>query len=207
MRVAEVTGGVIERTKNDESEFVQPLVLGDRLKEIRLSNNLTLADVAEMTGVARSTLSKIENHQLSPTFQVVQKLVEGLSIDIPQLFRAAPADAGGAARRTWTKSGEGVAHPTVTYEHELLCTDLTQRKMVPFKSRVRARSFDEFGDWVRHDGEEFLWVLKGPIAVYSEHYEPLSLETGDCMYFDSRMGHALVSVAEHDGEVLWVVAR
>lgn len=106
-RVSEVSGGVLERTKNEEAEFVQPLVLGDRLKQIRLSNNLTLADVSEMTGVARSTLSKIENHQLSPTFQVVQKLVEGLSIDIPQLFRSAPADAGGASRRTWTKHGGG----------------------------------------------------------------------------------------------------
>lgn len=205
--MSEVSGGVLERTKNEEAEFVQPLVLGDRLKQIRLSNNLTLADVSEMTGVARSTLSKIENHQLSPTFQVVQKLVEGLSIDIPQLFRAAPADAGGASRRTWTKHGEGTPHPTATYEHELLCTDLSQRKMVPFKTTVRAHSFSEFGDWVRHDGEEFLWVLTGPVAVYSEHYEPLVLDTGDCMYFDSRMGHALVSPGETDAEVLWVVAR
>jgi len=89
--MAEVAGGVLERTRTEESEFVQPLVLGERLKAIRLSNSLTLADVSEMTGVARSTLSKIENQQLSPTFQVVQKLVEGLAIDIPQLFRAAPA--------------------------------------------------------------------------------------------------------------------
>jgi len=160
-----------------------------------------------MTGVARSTLSKIENQQLSPTFQVVQKLVEGLAIDIPQLFRAAPASVDGAARRAWTRSGEGLLHPTSTYEHELLCTDLSQRKMVPFKTLVKARDFKEFGDWVRHDGEEFLWVLKGPVAVYSEHYEPIELHTGDCMYFDSRMGHALVSTGESDAEVLWVVAK
>ena len=205
--MSELSGGVLERTKNEEAEFVQPLVLGERLREIRLSNNLTLADVATMTGVARSTLSKIENQQLSPTFQVVQRLVEGLSIDIPQLFRSAPAAVDGAARRTWTLAGQGQAHPTATYEHELLCTDLSQRKMVPFKTVVRARSFSDFGEWVRHDGEEFLWVLKGPVAVYSEHYEPLELNDGDCMYFDSRMGHALVSCGEADAEVLWVVAR
>ncbi len=27
--------------------------------------------------------------------------------------------------------------------------------MMPFKSQIRARSFDEYKDWVRHDGEEF----------------------------------------------------
>lgn len=42
--------------------------------------------------------------------------------------------------------------------------------MMPFKSRVRARAFEEYSDWVRHDGEEFLLILEGEVMFYSEFY-------------------------------------
>ena len=175
---------------------VEPLQLGKRLREIRKSLNLTLEEASQKTGLARSTLSKIENEQISPTFTAVQKLANGLQIDIPQLF-AKPR----------TKSGQGTPHPTSTYEHELLSTDLARKKMVPFKTRVRARSFDDFGDWVRHEGEEFLLVLEGELALYTEFYEPVAMVAGDSMYYDANMGHALVSLSETDALVLWIVAR
>ena len=185
---------------------VEPLQLGKRLREIRQSLSLTLEEASQRTGLARSTLSKIENEQISPTFTAVQKLANGLQIDIPQLF-AKPCSAMASGRRVLTKSGEGTPHPTSTYEHELLSTELARKKMVPFKTRVRARSFDDFRDWVRHEGEEFLLVLEGELALYTEFYEPVAMVAGDSMYYDANMGHALVSLSEEDALVLWVVAR
>jgi quercetin dioxygenase-like cupin family protein len=79
--------------------------------------------------------------------------------------------------------------------------------MIPFKTRVRARSFDDFTDWVRHEGEEFLLVLEGEVALYTEFYEPIALQEGDGMYYDANMGHGLISLSTQDALVLWVVAR
>jgi len=182
---------------------VQPLKLGERIRDIRRGNNWTLEDASRRTGLARSTLSKIENEQMSPTFEVVQKLAAGLEIELPQLFEAAePSSATG--RRTITRAGEGRSRVTGTYEHELLSVELAKRKMIPFRTRVRARSFDAFSSWVRHPGEEFLYVLKGSIAFYSEFYEPVVLDVGDSVYYDSDMGHACVSVSDDDALILWV---
>lgn len=185
----------------------EPLQLGKKLREIRLANKLTLEEASRLTGLARSTLSKIENEQISPSFQAVQKLTAGLGIDIPQLF--VPLSPGHTAnsRRDVTRAGEGQPHPTTTYEHELLAPNLSAKKMVPFKCRVRARSFADFDDWVRHAGEEFLLVLEGEIDVYTEFYEPVRLSEGDSMYYDAAMGHCLVSVSKRDALVLWVTAR
>ena len=185
---------------------VEPLQLGKRLREIRQSLSLTLEEASKKTGLARSTLSKIENEQISPTFTAVQKLANGLQIDIPQLF-AKPHSTMASGRRVLTKAGAGTPHPTSTYEHELLSTDLARKKMVPFKTRVRARSFNDFGDWVRHEGEEFLLVLEGELALYTEFYEPVVMAVGDSMYYDANMGHALVSLSEKDALVLWIAAR
>jgi transcriptional regulator with XRE-family HTH domain len=187
--------------------LVEPLRLGERLKEIRLANQWTLEDVSQRTGLARSTLSKIENDQISPTFTAVQKLINGLGIDLPQLLTPPRNQPRTMGRRDLTRQGGGQHHPTPTYEHELLSCELAQKRMIPFKTIVRARSFDEFSEWVRHDGEEFLMVLEGEVRLYTEFYEPLTLTRGDSIYFDSDMGHALVSTSEADAVVLSVCTR
>lgn len=187
--------------------FVEPLRLGERLKEIRLANQWTLEDVSQRTGLARSTLSKIENDQISPTFTAVQKLINGLGIDLPQLLSPPRKQTRTMGRRDMTRRGEGQRHPTPTYEHELLSCELAQKRMIPFKTIVRARQFEEFHEWVRHDGEEFLMVLSGEVMLYSEFYEPVTLVEGDSIYFDSDMGHALVSISEEDAVILSVCTR
>ena len=185
---------------------LQPLQLGKRVRAIRLSQKLTLQAASARTGVARSTLSKIENELISPTFTIVQKLVHGLGIDIPQLFSQPRAGASPGGRRDITRRGTGKPHPTPTYAHELLATELTQKKMVPFRTEVHARDFAEYPDWVRHEGEEFLFVLTGALLLYTEFYEPVELLEGDSAYYDCTMGHALVSTSARDAEVLWVTA-
>lgn len=196
---------VAKEQGTDKDEKIEPLKLGKRLKEIRMAHGLTLEEASKRTGLARSTLSKIENEQISPTFQAMQKLAGGLEIDIPQLF-APPKQIKATGRRDITRQDEGKPHPTTTYEHELLATQLTKKKMMPFKSRVRARQFEDYSDWIRHDGEEFLLVLSGDITFFSEFYEPVKLSEGDSVYYDATMGHMLVSVSKDDAHILWVTA-
>ena len=193
-------------TASDPDHFVEPLELGKRVKEIRLTKGWTLEEVSKRTGIARSTLSKIENDQVSPSFAIVQKLIGGLGMDLPQLF-VEVQEHSMAGRRDITRSGEGEPHPTATYEHELLSYSISRKKMVPFKTIVRARSFSEFKEWVRHDGEEFLLVLSGSVVFYSEFYEPVELNEGDSVYYDATMGHIVVSLSQKDAQILWVVAR
>lgn len=190
---------------DQQTHKIAPIKLGERLKEIRTSLGLTLEEASQKTGLARSTLSKIENEQISPTFQAMQKLTNGLQINIPQLF-AVPKQVSTTGRRDITRNEEGRTHPTSTYEHELLATQLTNKKMMPFKSLIRARDFDAYADWIRHDGEEFLLVLSGELTFFSEYYEPVNLSEGDSVYYDANMGHMLISVSEEDASIIWVTA-
>lgn len=193
-------------TKNDKVENIEPIELGIKIKKIRTELGITLEEASHRTGLARSTLSKIENEQISPTFQAIQKLTRGLQIDIPQLFEP-PVKKVASGRRDITHCQQGKAHPTATYEHELLATQLLNKKMMPFKSVVRARSMNEYAQWIRHDGEEFLLVLNGEILFYSEFYETVALKEGDSVYYDAQMGHMLVSKSKSDAQVLWVTAK
>ncbi len=186
-------------------EAAQPLDLGVRVRELRKARAWTLEQAAKKAGLARSTLSKIENGQMSPTYDALKKLAVGLQISIPQLFTA-PREGQINGRLGVTKSGQGTAQATVTYEHELLADTLTKKQMLPYRARVRARSMEEFEGWVRHDGEEFLYVLTGVIRLYTEFYEPIEMRRGDSAYYDATMGHNVVSISPEDAMILWVTS-
>lgn len=177
--------------------------LGARVRAARQQQQLTLEAAAKLCGVSRSTLSKIENGLMSPTFDVLQKIVGGLQIDLGELFGSRPRP-NASGRRAITRQGAGQRHAYRGYQMELLATDLAHKAMLPFRIRISAHSLDDFDDWGRHQGEEFLYVISGEVCLYSELYAPTRLGPGDSIYFDSRMGHAAVSVSEEDAEVLWL---
>ncbi|RME13800.1 MAG: XRE family transcriptional regulator [Alphaproteobacteria bacterium] len=195
----------LARAERGAPPEAQPLDLGQRVRELRRSRGWTLQEAAKQAGLARSTLSKIENGQMSPTYEALKKLAVGLGISVPQLFTP-PREARISGRLALTRNGEGTAHPTATYEHEMLATSLTRKAMLPYRARVRARAFEEFDGWVRHDGEEFLYVLTGAIRFISEFYEPIEMRRGDSAYYDASMGHNVISISEEDATVLWVTA-
>ncbi|MEJ6388604.1 helix-turn-helix domain-containing protein [Gymnodinialimonas ulvae] len=182
-----------------------PVDLAVRVRELRKARNWTLEQAAQEAGLARSTLSKIENGQMSPTYAAVKKLATGLGISVPQLFTPKASPEGGG-RLVSTKRGEGAAHATTTYEHELLADQLTQKSMLPYRARIRARSFDEFDGWVRHEGEEFLYVLTGAIRLLTEFYQPIDMVRGDSAYYDAAMGHNVISISDDDATILWVTS-
>jgi transcriptional regulator with XRE-family HTH domain len=188
-----------------EGAVVPPVDLGARVRELRKARKWTLEQAAKQAGLARSTLSKIENGQMSPTYDALKKLAVGLEISVPQLFTP-PAAEKINGRMTVTKSGEGTAKATTTYEHELLGDALRLKQMLPYRARIRARRMEEFDGWVRHDGEEFLYVLTGVIRLFTEFYEPVEMRRGDSAYYDATMGHNVVSVSDEDATILWVTS-
>ena len=187
------------------SETAPPVDLGARVRELRKARNWTLEQAARQAGLARSTLSKIENGLMSPTYDALKKLATGLEITVPQLFTP-PAGEKITGRMAVTRADEGAAKATGTYEHVLLADALRKKQMLPYRARIRARRMEEFDGWVRHDGEEFLYVLTGMVRLFTEFYEPVDMRRGDSAYYDATMGHNVVSLSDEDATILWVTS-
>lgn len=187
----------------EPNEATDGEALGRMIREARKAKNLTLEETARAAGIGRSTLSKIENNQTRPSFDIIRRLTQTLALETPQLFVQAPR-SNISGRRDFTPAGQGEVKDTVTYHHELLCNELTSKRMVPYISTIRARDVSEFPTWVRHAGEEFMFVLSGELTLHTEHYRPLEMKAGDSVYYDSAMGHGCVSTSKEDAVVLWV---
>ena len=181
------------------------VVLSELLKSLRKARGWTLATAAGEAGVAKSTLSKIENGQMSPTYDMLLKLAKGYGVDIADFF--APASTKEASgRMAVTRRGEGRLHKTRLYDHEVLATQLSRKRIMPFHSRIKPLAEKEDIEWSSHDGEEFLFVIRGSVTVMTEHYEPVTLSPGDSIYIDSGMRHAVIANEGSSAEVVWVTA-
>ncbi len=187
------------------AEAAQPIDLAMRVRTLRKDRGWTLEQAANAAGLARSTLSKIENGQMSPTYDALKKLAQGLEISVPQLFTP-PVQHPASGRMAVTRADEGTAQPTPTYDHRLLAGQLSQKKMLPYQALVRARDMSDFDGWVRHGGEEFLYVLTGEIRLFTEFYAPVDMRRGDSAYYDASMGHNVISISREDAQILWVTS-
>ncbi len=179
---------------------------GLALRALRRQRGWTLAEIGARTGLPISTLSKIENGKMSLSFDKLSRIAQGLEVDIGELFSSQPPAGNDAfsGRRSITRAGEGYAIQSGQYAQLYPASELLNKRLVPIIAEVRARSLAEFGELIRHAGEEFALVLEGAIELHSELYAPTRLEVGDSVYFDSAMGHAYLAASPGPCRVLAV---
>lgn len=181
---------------------------GTFLREIRTERGWTLTEVSERTRIPVSTLSKIETGKMSLSYEKLLRLSRGLEIDITQLFAAGTslpvATHTANGRRSITPLGEGPSIETATYNYTYPSADLLNKLLNPMIIEIKVRSIDDFGDLMRHSGEEYVLVLEGECEFHSDIYAPSLLKTGDSVYFDASMGHGYVAVGEGPCRILSV---
>lgn len=146
----------------------------------------------------------MENGHLAVTFDKMVMIADALDVELSHLLSR--ADAAPNGRRSVTRKGKGEVYRTGQYDYEMLCTDLAKKRIIPLVTKIGLRDLEEFGPLVRHDGEEFVYVLEGHIELHTEFYEPVTLNPGDGAYFDSSMGHAM-TCRGGNGRVLWISTR
>lgn len=177
---------------------------GAALRAFRREQGWTLAEVSQKTGLPVSTLSRIETDQISPTYDQLSKVSSGLNIDMAQLLSG---DREGSkpvqtARRSVNRAGDGQILDTPMQSLRYLSVDLTNKQFSPIVGEIKAHSLEEAGEFHRHDGEEFIFVVSGELELHSESYAPLSLQPGDSVYFDSGMAHAYVAIGPERCKIL-----
>ena len=167
--------------------------LGQIIRDLRARKGWTLKEMSEQSGIPVSTLSKVENGRLTLTYDKLQQMSARLKIRMSDLFAEVdPQVESITARRSIGRIDDAVRVTTPNYDYYYLCPELRRKRMIPIVTRIAAKSLNEFGDLVRHSGEEYIHVLEGSIIVHTEFYDPVALKAGEGIYIDSNMGHAYV---------------
>ena len=173
---------------------------GLAIRKLRLARGWTLAQLGERAGVPLSTLSKVELGQTSLSYENLLRICRGLEIDMERLIGAEADGEVGAStpapaahgRRAVARAGDGDPINLPAGDGRIIGGELMRKAFTPIVIEVTVDDVVAHGELRRDEGEAYLMVLDGALAMHSEHYAPLKLKVGDGIYFDARGGYALI---------------
>lgn len=168
--------------------------MGPRLRQLRLSRNLSLAEVAGAVGISVGFLSAIERSHMSASVGTLRKLARYYKLNILDFFDPAQSNPYRVRpnERKRLDAGPGV-------QMELLAWGNTVMEPHLFTIAPGADS----GDSYAHEGEEFLYVLRGALSIALEG-QWYVLRSGDSFYFESNTPHIWRNTGKTETVVLWV---
>jgi transcriptional regulator with XRE-family HTH domain len=168
-------------------------LVGPRLRSVRKQRGVTLTDLAERTGISKSTLSRLENGQRRPSLELLLPLAEAYRVPLDDLvgapevgdprIRLKPRRVNGRMVVPLTRQPNGVQ---------------AWKIVVPAtQSTPRPRA---------HDGYEWLYVLAGRMRLVLGDQD-LVLGAGEAAEFDTQLPHWFGSTGDGPAEVLSIFGR
>ncbi|MEL6520780.1 MAG: cupin domain-containing protein [Pseudomonadota bacterium] len=173
----------------DYTEKNLEVAIGREVRAFRHQQDMTVAELAERTGLSMGMLSKIENGNTSASLTTLQILADALSVPITSFFRRYEE----AREAVQVKSGEALeierAGTRAGHQYHLLGhlgANTSGVTIEPYLITLTAES-DVFPTF-QHDGVELLYVLEGEVA-YRHGERQYLLQPGDSLLFDADAPH------------------
>ncbi len=180
--------------------------VGERIKRVREAAGVSLQDLADRTGYTSALLSQIENHLVSPPLGALGRIAHALGVKIGDLWGERARDPYAIVRKGERRqvsrfaSKEGVSYG---YTYESLGYGKRDRHVEPFLITLEPPTVKEPKPSV-HDGEEFLFVLSGRMAVFLGDHTDV-LEPGDSILYDASVPHRVSCAGDEPAQVLAVI--
>ncbi len=183
--------------ENKVKDEVAALNLGSKIRNLRKQRAMTLQEVSNRTGLSKPLLSQVENNIAAPPIATLIKISTALGVKISHFFREQDHENRIVVVKKDQRYGiKKLSHhdknPGIGYRYESLAYPMVGKQMEPFIAEIEPRDEQDllFND---HKGEEFLFVLDG-IVEFKSSDQAHVLDTGDSIYFDSSIPHALRGV-------------
>jgi DNA-binding transcriptional MerR regulator/quercetin dioxygenase-like cupin family protein len=168
--------------------------IGPRLRRLRTKRGAGLAEVAAAAGISVGFLSALERSQMSASVGTLRRLARYYRTNILDFFDATELNTRlvRQPKRKVLEAGPGVRMELLAWGNKV---------MEPHLFRIKPEAGS--GESYSHEGEEFIFVLRGElqIALDGEEYH---LKRGDSFYFESATPHHWKNPGRSETWLLWV---
>jgi len=159
------------------------------IKELRQQKNITLEQLAKKTGLSKGYLSKIENAESLPPFPTMQRIANALGEELTEFIKNKDKQQA-SSNLDIIIAGEDddIVESIGGYSYQKMVTSYDKKYMSPLLMQIEP---GKTGD-LKHDGEEFVFVVKGT-AVLEYEGRSYTLPERSGAYLDSRIKHVFVN--------------
>jgi transcriptional regulator with XRE-family HTH domain len=175
--------------------------IGNRIKNLRTSQRITLKELAKTTGLTTSFLSQLERDLTSPSVSSLEKIAQALNTKVGNFFEK-------EERKELVFIKKGMGKKSIDKEKniasESLASGFLNIKMQPFVFALGSGA-ELTKELIYPQGEKFGMVLKGKVELWYDS-EKLTLEEGDSIYcaFTQKL-QRIVNIGEDETRLLLVV--
>lgn len=176
--------------------------IGSKIREIRKSKHLSIAELAEKTGLSTGIISQIERDLVTPSVVTFWKISKALEVSFGYFFDEVEEEQAVLSPVVKRDQRKTIKTSNRKALYELLSQDLN-RKIEFLYITIKPGEQSE-GGLVTHEGEECGVVIKGRLLIKMENEEYI-LEEGDSIYYDSTIPHRYVNIGDEDCESVWAM--
>lgn len=178
------------------------LGLGERIRNLRVERDLTLAALSARSQISVGMLSHIERGKTSPSLKLLDRLRVALKVPLASFFEA--PDDRSAEEGTITRAGH---RATLAFSKRGLIKELlsppghAEMEVLMLSIEVGGGSGED--PW-RRNGEKAGYVMQGRFELRIGEQVHV-LEVGDAFQFDSRQPHWFRNLADTETKVIWII--
>ena len=171
--------------------------IGPKIRLVREQQQLSLRELAKLSGLSINAISLIERGVNSPTISSLNQLAAALGVSITSFFEDEQEQAVVFVKPSTRLKSE--ANGIVL---ESLGLGLGHQQIEPFLITL-APGAGNFDQAVDHTGEEFVYCLQGEIE-YRVGDRTYRLQAGSSLMFQARLSHCFHNVGQEEASMIMV---
>lgn len=171
--------------------------IGNRIKQLRNKNNLTLQELASRCELSKGFLSQLERNLTLPSIQTLNDIVEALGTDLSNFFKEEEDE-----KLIFTDEDYFV-DISDEYTINWIVPNAQKNEMEPILLELKPMGKSK--EVMVHEGEEFGYVLNGRIAIVnSDTKKKQIMKKGQTFYLKGTINHYLQNEGSQVAKVLWI---
>lgn len=177
-------------------EGIVKMVIGEKIRDLRLSCELTQEELADRCELTKGYISQLENDLTSPSISTLIDILSALGTNLKEFF----SDIESEEKISFDKN-EFIEKRTESYVLNWLVPNAQKNAMEPVHMVLHAGA--ETDEDFPHEGEEFGYVIKGEITICLGKRK-VKVKKGESFYFTSDKIHKIANKKDVPAEFIWV---
>lgn len=178
--------------------------ISPKIKELRRKKRLTIEELGKKTKLTPGYLSRIENSKTPPPIPTLVKIAKALNIHISYFFGEKSRQTGISIIRENERKEIIRNFSSLGYIYQTVAHKYGDKVMEPLVLTLPKKLDPDKIPYMTHDGEEFLYVLKGDMFFFYDD-EKYYVKEGDCLYLDPTTPHKAVCARENEEVKLLII--
>ena len=169
--------------------------IGKKIKELRLSNDLTLEELASRSELTKGFLSQVERNLTSPSISTLEDILEALGTDLSHFFRQEQE------KKIVFHTADFFEDEQEDYKIEWIVPNAQKNDMEPILLTLHPGC--DSMEMVSHSGVEFGYVLKGSILLVKGN-QTYRIKAKETFYIEGTESHYLHNPGSVEARILWI---